>query len=92
MLAGMTLAAILIPQSISYATSLAKLSPVTGLVRCYVTMANADRAPDFALVRRCNPAARLRRPRLLATTECCTRGRPKSDHRPNGKGHRPLDA
>ena len=32
-LAGLTIACILIPQSISYASSLAKLSPVTGLVR-----------------------------------------------------------
>jgi hypothetical protein len=32
-LAGFTVAAMLIPQSVSYATSLAKLSPVTGLVR-----------------------------------------------------------
>jgi MFS superfamily sulfate permease-like transporter len=30
--AGLTVAAMLIPQSVSYATSLAKLSPVTGLV------------------------------------------------------------
>lgn len=33
LLAGMTVASMLIPQSVSYATSLAKLSPVTGLVR-----------------------------------------------------------
>jgi len=32
-LAGLTVASMLIPQSVSYATSLAKLSPVTGLVR-----------------------------------------------------------
>lgn len=32
-LAGLTVAAMLIPQSVSYATSLAKISPVTGLVR-----------------------------------------------------------
>jgi MFS superfamily sulfate permease-like transporter len=32
-LAGATVAAMLIPQSVSYASSLAKLSPVTGLVR-----------------------------------------------------------
>lgn len=31
-LAGITVASMLIPQSVSYATSLAKLSPVTGLV------------------------------------------------------------
>lgn len=31
-LAGLTVASMLIPQSVSYATSLAKLSPVTGLV------------------------------------------------------------
>jgi hypothetical protein len=30
--AGLTVAAMLVPQSVSYATSLAKLSPVTGLV------------------------------------------------------------
>lgn len=30
--AGLTVAAMLIPQSVSYATSLAKMSPVTGLV------------------------------------------------------------
>jgi Sulfate permease family len=33
LLAGITVASILVPQSVSYATSLAKLSPVTGLVR-----------------------------------------------------------
>jgi MFS superfamily sulfate permease-like transporter len=32
LLAGLTVASMLIPQSISYASSLAKLSPVTGLV------------------------------------------------------------
>ncbi len=32
MLAGITVACMLIPQSVSYASSLAKLSPVTGLV------------------------------------------------------------
>ena len=32
-LAGITVASMLIPQSVSYASSLAKLSPVTGLVR-----------------------------------------------------------
>lgn len=32
-LAGMTVACMLIPQSVSYASSLAKLSPVSGLVR-----------------------------------------------------------
>lgn len=32
-LAGLTIASMLIPQSVSYATSLAKISPVTGLVR-----------------------------------------------------------
>ena len=31
-LAGITVASMLIPQSVSYASSLAKLSPVTGLV------------------------------------------------------------
>lgn len=31
-LAGVTVASMLIPQSVSYASSLAKLSPVTGLV------------------------------------------------------------
>lgn len=36
MLAGFTVASILIPQSVSYATSLAKMSPVTGLVCKYV--------------------------------------------------------
>lgn len=30
--AGVTVASIIIPQSISYATSLAKLPPITGLV------------------------------------------------------------
>lgn len=34
-LAGMTVASMLIPQSVSYASSLAKLSPVTGLV-CFL--------------------------------------------------------
>jgi len=32
-LAGITVASMLIPQSVSYATSLAKLNPITGLVR-----------------------------------------------------------
>lgn len=32
MLAGLTVASMLIPQSVSYATSLAQLSPLTGLV------------------------------------------------------------
>jgi len=32
-LAGITVASMLIPQSVSYASTLAKLSPVTGLVR-----------------------------------------------------------
>lgn len=32
-LAGITVASMLVPQSVSYASSLAKLSPVTGLVR-----------------------------------------------------------
>lgn len=31
-LAGITVASMLIPQSVSYASALAKLSPVTGLV------------------------------------------------------------
>jgi MFS superfamily sulfate permease-like transporter len=31
--AGITVASMLIPQSVSYATSLAKLNPITGLVR-----------------------------------------------------------
>lgn len=34
-LAGVTVASMLIPQSVSYASSLAKLSPITGLVRYY---------------------------------------------------------
>lgn len=32
-MAGITVASMLVPQSVSYASSLAKLSPVTGLVR-----------------------------------------------------------
>ena len=32
-LAGLTVACMLIPQSVSYATSLARLSPLAGLVR-----------------------------------------------------------
>ena len=35
-LAGLTVASMLIPQSVSYASSLAKLSPVTGLVRLHL--------------------------------------------------------
>jgi len=35
-LAGVTLAAMLIPQSVSYGTALAKLSPAAGLVRLLV--------------------------------------------------------
>jgi hypothetical protein len=37
LLAGVTLAAMLIPQSVSYGTALAKLSPATGLVRLLVS-------------------------------------------------------
>lgn len=35
--AGITVASMLIPQSVSYATSLAKLNPMTGLVRLTVS-------------------------------------------------------
>jgi hypothetical protein len=35
-LAGITVASMLVPQSVSYASSLAKLSPVTGLVRYHL--------------------------------------------------------
>ena len=37
LLAGITLAAMLIPQSVSYGTALARLSPATGLVRFFVS-------------------------------------------------------
>ena len=47
-LAGITVASMLIPQSVSYASSLAKLSPVTGLVcpkSLRMRVSNADRRP-----------------------------------------------
>lgn len=50
-MAGLTVACMLIPQSISYATSLAKLSPTSGLV-CYqpatVNIHIVDPVPQFS--------------------------------------------
>lgn len=54
LIAGVTLAAMLIPQSVSYGTALAKLSPTTGLVRLFLSFTLTF--PHLFSVRCCYPA------------------------------------
>lgn len=72
-LAGVTVASMLIPQSVSYASSLAKLSPVTGLVSKHTYLCLwpcLHTCPVFCV----DPRHHLRAPRKLKTAERGSRG------------------
>lgn len=70
----------LVPQSVSYASSLAKLSPVTGLVRDHfnldVDIPNGTYA-HLLLVLGIDTWYYIRTARKLKTTECSSGGCPK---------------
>jgi hypothetical protein len=72
----------LVPQSVSYASSLAKLSPVTGLVRDYfnldVGIPNGTYA-HLLLVLGIDTWYYIRTARKLKTIECSSGGCPKLD-------------
>jgi hypothetical protein len=96
LIAGLTVACMLIPQSVSYATSLAKMSPVTGLVsrqlfatvlclsRRIRVMRSATHLAVLLTVFRINTRDCIRTPWFLKAVECCTRGCPQSSCRSDG--------
>lgn len=96
--AGLTVAAMLIPQSVSYATSLAKMSPVTGLVSQelvhYVRKTATPKSSCFYHELPCSSELSLtvfcintpnciRTPWFLQTVERCTGGCPQSTRWPD---------
>lgn len=82
-LAGLTVASMLIPQSVSYATSLAKIPPTAGLVRNTFIDSITLLPSPFPLVRRIHTRHCIRLPWNISPTKRGPRSRSQFTSRPS---------